>query len=55
MVREDEEVGVVCVCLEELAGLLKACGPQITRISGFPEQIIQSVHSVMKSECKVRI
>jgi len=54
MVREDDEVSVVCVCLEEMACLLKACGSHITRVSGHPEKIIQCVHWVMKSECKVR-
>ncbi len=52
MVREDDEVSVVCVCLDELAHILKKCGQTVTCMKGHPEQIIQCVHMVMKSECK---
>ncbi len=52
IVREDEEVDVVCVCLDELANLLNECGNAVIKTSGHPEQIIQCVHLVMKSACK---
>ncbi len=52
MVREDEEASVVCTCLDELVNLLKECKQAVTNIAGHPEQIIQCVHLVMKSECK---
>ncbi len=52
VVREDEEASVVCTVLEELVHLLKECGQAVTCVQGHPEQVIQCVHLVMRSECK---
>ena len=50
-VREDELVTVVCTALEMLGDLLKSCGPPICAIPNYPEEIVQSVHVVIKSQC----
>lgn len=51
MIKDDEEVNVVCVCLEMMAELLKQCKRGVTGIQGHPEEIVQCVHRVMKSDC----
>lgn len=52
MIKEDEDVGVVCDCLDELARLLKECKDRVTQVGGHPEMIVQSVRQVMSSDCK---
>ena len=44
MVAEDEDADVVCVCLENVARLLKECGPMsIGAVSNCPEMVVNSV------------
>ena len=51
MVKEDEEVNVVCVCLEMLTEMLKRCKGGIIVKPEYPQMIGACVLRVMKSEC----
>ena len=51
MIKEDDDVGVVCACLDILADLLKNCKNGVTSQPGIPEKIIECVQRVMKSDC----
>lgn len=51
-VKEDEEVQVVCCCLEQITYLLKEIKGGVSSIPGYPEAIVGTVQQVMRSECK---
>ncbi|XP_059088623.1 importin-4-like [Tigriopus californicus] len=51
LVQSDPEAGVVSMCLDQLAYLLKECLSGVAGIPGYPEMITQCVRLVMKSEC----
>ena len=53
MVAEDEDTDVVCVCLENVARLLKECGQMsIGAVPNCPEMVVNSVKAVMGSKCR---
>jgi len=51
MIKEDDEVGVASICLESISELLKECKGGITAQPGYPEAIVETIQSVLKSEC----
>jgi hypothetical protein len=52
MVQDDQETEVVCVALENLARLLKDCGPvAIAAVPNCPEMVVACVRLVMSSKC----
>ena len=51
MIKEDDNVHVVCSCLDTLALVLRNCKNAVTSHAGVPEKLIECVQRVMKSEC----
>ena len=51
LIKDDDYVSVVCACLDTLADVLKNCKNAVTSQPGIPEQIIENVQRVMKSDC----